>query len=254
MDKLLNREARREIFVDNLVYSCVYLVFSWYIWDSMQNDRFFMLSSAVCILCIVLNSFLRLRNPLGAESIENSCLRLGILIVLWNLQVLYFYLSYSFFVTFILWVVLPGIVLFQSNKHFQDVQLNFIVLLGYYFLMLLCLHIVFFRTIPLSFMTACSATALIFVLWWYPAKTKKILDGKDEEVIEFYFYHESNFYRGMLIGSLLFFASNISLFVHVYFNPLFPLFLAIFGLFIQECTLFLLEQTYGGSKLSEVFS
>jgi len=204
MNKLLNRGARFEIFCSSIGYFCTYLLFTWYIWGSVQNNRFFMLSSAVCILCIVLNSFLRLRNPLDAESIENSCLRLCILIVLWNLQVLYFYLSYSFFVTFILGVMLPGIVLFQSNKHFQDVQLNFIVLLGYYFLMLLCLHIVFFRTIPLSFITACSATALIFVLWWYPAKTKKILNGKDEEVIEFYFYRESNFYRGMLIGSLLF--------------------------------------------------
>jgi len=268
MGKFMNLQARRKIFVTAACF-CLFLTFICLSRHLAQSSLLLsIISSAVCILCIVINSFFRWRNPLDAESIENSCLRLGILLILWNLQVLYFHFYYSFLVIFIFGVVLPGIVLFQSNKHFQDIQVNFLALIGYYLLMLFCFYNVFFRMTHIFYATAFFVAAVL-VLWWDLTQAKKILDEGDERSIEIHFSDSRRLPPAFLTLCMVFFAFDTSFlgfaFAYfdlayfdgiegAYFNPLFPLFAAMKWLFIDEFIFFLMEQKTGGSKLADVFS
>ncbi|MCL2793650.1 MAG: hypothetical protein FWD87_11250 [Spirochaetaceae bacterium] len=250
MDKLMNELAEREIFYANFNFFFLALgagVTWWYVTEFHADTLFWGISSAIYVLCIAIILYSRRRNPLDAESIEGSCLYWGVIFGLWNLQILYFYNSYSLIVIFILGVVLPVIVLFQFNKHYEDVQVNFLALIGYYLLMLFCLNIVFYISALLYVFGA-------LILWCYLINRKEILNGGDEESIKRYFCGGSIFDHGgffVLVCVLAFspFMTN-ERFVH----PV-PLLLVVMSImFINEYLLLIMEQRAGGSHLADVFS
>jgi len=170
-------------------------------------------------------------------------------LILWNLQILYFHNNYSWIVALILGAGLPSIILFQCNKFYQDVQVNFLALAGYYLLMLFCLNIAFY--ISSLFYIFCA-----LMLGWYLIDRKKILNGEDEETIELGFYSVSIFDRDPIHAGSIRAMAYASVFIPFatnerHFHPVPLLLFAMSIIFVNEYLLLLMKQKVEGSKLTQ---
>jgi len=250
MNKLMNSLAYREIFSAS-IHFLVFAPIALLMWNRTEefheSTLFWGISTVIYVLFIMIILCLRLQNPLDTENIERSCLGLGVIFAVWNLQVLYFHNSYSLIVIFILGVGLPGIILFLCNKHFHDVQENFVVLIGYY------LVIFYFLNIFTYYHAARAYIAGAAILVPCVKIREEIWNGKNEEIIN------KTHFRACLMSGGVFILAYILIFANFatderYFHPLPQLLFAMLIIFTTEHLLWSMKQKTGGSKLADVFS
>lgn len=110
--------------------------------------------SGIFVLCLLGILSFRIRNALDRHRMRKSCIALGIIILFWGVYVLYSWYKYSFFVIFLLCILVPGLAAYFFREKFIDAQTAYIAYLGYNVLLFFFLFVLRLRWLPLHFLIA----------------------------------------------------------------------------------------------------